>query len=201
MKILNIFLILIYTFLFSILGAILIALSIRLESFNVFVSLFDYLKSANNIRLGIGIAGLLIIFINISIAQLSLGKIQKEKTIAFDNTYGQVTVSLAAIEDYIKKLTSRISEIKEIRSSVIALKSGIEVNTRVSLYSGANIPEITEKIQNIIKMHLQEMLGIEEKPTIKIHVAKIVQQENPTKEQKTTKTPESGFKGEIEYGG
>lgn len=202
MRLFNIVAIFIYTLVFSIIGAVLIALSLRLESLDSIINLVTYLSHINNIRLGMALTGFLLILINISIAQLSIGRLQKHKTIAFENPYGQVTVSLSAIEDYIKKLTQKMVEIKEIRSNITATKSGIEVNAKVVLYSDANIPELTEKIQNAIRLRLQEMLGLEETVTIKVYVTKIVQKEKRIAQKDVIKeTTDSGFKGEIEYGG
>lgn len=201
MRLFNIVAIFVYTLVFSIIGAVLIALSLRLESLDSIINIVSYLSHTNNIRLGMALTGFLLILINISIAQLSIGKMQKHKTIAFENPYGQVTVSLSAIEDYIKKLTQKMAEIKEIRSNIMAAKSGIEVSTRAVLYSDANIPEVTEKIQNAIRVRLQEILGLEEAVTIKVHVTKIVQKEKSSAQKYATKeTDDSGFKGEIEYG-
>ncbi|MFH1853776.1 MAG: alkaline shock response membrane anchor protein AmaP [Candidatus Omnitrophota bacterium] len=197
MKIFSAIAIFIYTLLFSIVGAVLIALSLRTESLDVIVNIVSSLSHASNVRLGMALTGLLLIFINISIAQISLGKMRKHKTIAFDNPYGRVTVSLAAIEDYIKKLGNNMAEIKELRSSISANKKGVEVITKAVLYSGGNIPETTEKIQNAIRIKLQEMLGLEESVTIKVDVTKIAKREQ--KESIKTKE-ETGFKGEIEYG-
>lgn len=193
MKIFNMIVIFIYTLLFSVIGALLIALSLRTESLEAIIKIVTSLSHLNNVRFGMALVGLSLILVNISIAHLFLGKLKKRKTIAFENPYGQVTVTLAAIEDYIKKLTRKIIEIKEIKANVTAGKSGIEVVAKAVLYSGSNIPEVTEKIQNAIRLRLQEMLGIEETITVKIHVTKIVDKEKESEQQ-------SGFKGEIEYG-
>ena len=174
-----------------------------LESFDSVINIVGYLAHANNIRIGMALTGFFLILVNISIAQLSIGKLQRHKTIAFENPYGQVTLSLAAIEDYIKKLTHKMSEVKEIKSSIFAGKSGIEVIAKTMLYSDVNIPDVTEKIQNEIRLRLEEMLGIEEPISIKIHVTKILQREKGVEQKKediTQETEYKGFKGEIEYG-
>ncbi len=197
MRVFNIVAIFIYTLLFSMIGAILIALSLRTESLDSIITGFTYLSHMENIRMGLALTGAGLILVNISIAQLSIGKLKRHKTIAFENPYGQVTLSLSAIEDYIRKLTNSMTEIKEIRSNITAGKSGIEIVARAVLYSDINIPDVTEKIQNVIRLRLQEMLGIEEKVTIKIHVTKIVQRE---KGKIKAEPVQEGFKGEIEYG-
>ncbi|MFH1782387.1 MAG: alkaline shock response membrane anchor protein AmaP [Candidatus Omnitrophota bacterium] len=190
MKTFNMILIFIYTMIFSVIGALLIAISFHAEYFNLFKSLTDQISQQNNLRLGLAGLGFLMMVVNISIVQLSLNRLRKDKNIAFDNPYGRVTVSLTAIEDYIKKLTNEMSEVKEIKSSINSIKSGIEVNAKVILYSGFNIPEVTEKIQSAIKMRLQEMLGLEETVVIKVHVVKIISTE---KKHPTTDVPESGY--------
>ena len=201
MKLFNIIAIFIYTLIFSIIGAILIALSLRTASFDSVINMISYLAHANNTRFGMAVTGFFLILINISIAQLSMGKLQRHKTIAFENPHGEVTLSLSAIEDYIKKLTHKMPEIREVKSSISVGKSGLEVIAKAVLYSDVNIPEVTEKMQNAIRMRLEEMLGIEETVTIKVHVAKIVQREKGIEHKDTTKgTAEGGFKGEIEYG-
>ncbi len=96
-----------------------------------------------------------------------------------------------------RKLPTKMTEIKEMRTNITAGKSGVEITVRTTLYSDINIPEVTEKIQNLIRLRLQEILGIEEKVTIKIHVTKIVEREK-VKEKKEIAS--GGFKGEFEYG-
>lgn len=202
MKIFNIIAIFIYTLLFSVLGAVLIAFSLRTSSFESVLNIISNLSQAENIRMGMALTGLALIFINISIAQLSVGKLKKHKTVAFDNPYGQVTLSLSAIEDYVKKLTHTMTELNEFKANITAsTKSGIEVTARAELYSDVNIPEVTEKVQNAIRLRLQEIMGVEEKVTIKIHVTKIVQREKGVSQRYTKeKNEQTGFKGEIEYG-
>lgn len=202
MRIFSIIAIFVYTFLFCILGAFLIALSLRTASLDSVITVIDYLSKTENVRMWLALTGSLLVFINISIAQLSIGKLKKHKTIAFENPYGQVSLSLSAIEDYIKKLTGKMNEIKDIKTTITAGKKGVEIIARGVLYSDVNIPEVTEKIQNVIRLRLQEILGIEEKVTIRIHITKIAQREkaNEDKRIKEEVSGSGGFKGEIEYG-
>jgi len=202
MRIFNIIAIFIYTLIFSIIGAVLIALSLRAASLDSTLQLINYAAHTSNIKMGLALTGFLLIFINISIAQLSIGKLRKQRTIAFENPQGEVTLALPAIEDYIIKLASKMPEIRDIKSKIQVTKAGIEIIAKVALYSEVNIPEVTEKIQGAIHVRLQEMLGIEEKVTIKINVTKIVQKDKrlEKKQAKQQEVQQGGFKGEIEYG-
>ncbi len=204
MRVLGVIIVFICTLAFAIAGGLLVAFS-----FNLFTlqNLTDFLRQTlqiQDIRLIIGGMGLLLFIASIFIAQITLGKMQREKTIAFDNPDGRVTVSLSAIEDFVKRLSSSMTEIKDLRSNVIAGKKGIEIITRISLWADANIPQTTESIQAIIKNRIQEILGIEEPIVVRIHVGKIVQKEKRCLKRKekeeSEERPTTPFRGSIDYG-
>jgi len=141
-------------------------------------------QSSQNSRIIIGLSGALLILISFSFAQIILGKFQREKTIAFATSSGQVTISLSAVEDLIRRLSGVIPEVKELRPNVVANKKGILVDMRVVLRSEANIPELTSRLQDITKNKIQEVLGVEEQIIIRIHVAKIVHDEKDNRKKK-----------------
>jgi uncharacterized alkaline shock family protein YloU len=190
-----------YTIVFLILGGLLISISLNLIPQDMIIDTLNTFYTAKDVRLIAGITGLVIIFINIMVIQLTMGKIKRERTIAFENPDGQVTISLTAIEDFIKRAIKQLPEVKELKPFVRASKKGISIVNRCTLFSDVNIPETTEKIQNIVKLRVQEMLGVEDPISIKVHVTKISHKEEPQ-----AKTPEkdpkaSQFRGSIEYGG
>ncbi len=147
-------------------------------------NLLIFAQSSQNSRIIIGLSGTLLILISFSFAQIILGKFQREKTIAFATSSGQVTISLSAVEDLIRRLSGVIPEVKELRPNVVANKKGIIVDMRVVLRSEANIPELTCRLQDITKTKIQEVLGVEEQIIIRIHVAKIVHDEKDNRKKK-----------------
>ncbi len=109
-----------------------------------------------------------------------------------------MTVALSAIEDLIKRMSGVIPEIKELRPDVIANKKGILVDLRVILRSEANIPDLTSRLQEIIRQKIQEVLGVEEQIFIKIHVIKIASIDERDKRKKDSPSieptvPYSGY--------
>lgn len=163
----------IYTLVFILVGGILISLSLNLLSTEELMRVINYIYNDPNVRLYLGVAGAIFIIGGLLTAQISLNKMQMEKTIAFENPEGQVTVSLSAVEEFIKKSVREVSEVKEMRADVTANKKGINIACRATLFSDSNIPETTERIQGIVKSRVHEMLGVEETINIKIHVTKI----------------------------
>ena len=152
--------------------------------------LLFYLQSSLNYRIILALSGLLLIIISFSFAQLILSRFQREKTIAFPTSSGEVTIALSAVEDLIRRLAGIIPEIKELRPDVIATKKGIIVDIRVVLRAEANIPELTSRLQEITRSKIQEVLGIEEQIIIKIHVAKIIALEEKERRRKETEKEE-----------
>ena len=164
----------IYLCIYLLIGGVLIALSLDVFTNAQIMEWLNYICTAPNIKLAMAGVGVLFILVGIISAQVSFGKMKREKTFAFENPDGQVVVSLSAIEDLIKRIVKQIPQVKELKSTVVANKRGITVNSRATLFSDSNIPETTEKIQSMIKGKLLEMLGIEETINVKIHIAKLI---------------------------
>lgn len=188
-----------YTIVFLLIGVLFIVIALNMIPPEAISEVLDTIYSSANTRLALGITGILFVFISIMAAQIAMGKMQREKTIAFENPDGQVTISLSAIEDFIKRSLKQLPEVKELKPNVRAGKKGITIINRVTLFSDVHIPETTEKIQNIVKSRVQDMLGVEEPITIKVHVVKIAHKEEAAKDvKKDDKSPQ--FRGSIEYG-
>lgn len=187
-----------YTLIILMVGGLFIVIAANIIPLTYIIETLGTIYSNTDVRLILGVTGGLLIFIAIMIVQITVGIIKKEKTIAFENPDGQVTISLTAIEDFIKRAMKQLPEVKESRPNVRASKKGITIVNRVVLFSDVNIPETTEKIQNIVKSRVQDMLGVEEPVEIQINVVKIAHKEERAKDvKKDDKIPP--FRGTIEY--
>ena len=184
MRIFTVLGILFYAAIIILIGVVLIVFSLNLLQPQDIGNLLIYSQNSPNSRIIVGLSGLLLILISFSFAQLILGRFQREKTIAFTTSSGEVTIALSAVEDLIRKLGTVMPEIKELRPDVIATKKGIIVDLRVVLRSEANIPELTARLQDITRSKIQEVLGVEEQIIIKIHVIKIISMEEKEKKRK-----------------
>ena len=186
-----------YTLIILMLGALFVVIATNIIPLTYMVDMFGSVYSNTDFRWILGITGCLLIFIALMVVQITSGIIKKEKTIAFENPDGQVTISLTAIEDFIKRAMKQLPEVKESRPNVRASKRGITIINKVVLFSDVNIPETTEKIQNIVKSRVQDMLGVEEPVEIQVNVVKIAHKEERKDIKKEDKVPP--FRGTIEY--
>ncbi|MBL7069774.1 MAG: alkaline shock response membrane anchor protein AmaP [Candidatus Omnitrophica bacterium] len=192
-----------YTLILILLGACLILVALNFIPKESLINIINLIYLKPDLRIITGFAGLLLIGVSLLIIQIAIGRMEREKIIAFENPDGQVTVSLAAIEDFMRRLARQVPEIKELRPKVTATKKGIIVDAKVTLYSEISIPNITEKIQSIVKNRVQDMLGIEEAIIVKVHINKLAQREEPKKkkskrEKQEEQEEEPKYRG-IEY--
>src|SRR3990167_8947906 len=109
---------------------------------------------------------------------------------------GEVSIALAALEDLIKRIALQVPEVKSLRPDVVVGKKGFTVNLRLDLRSETSIPELTERLQELVKNKIREILrGIDEPIVVKIHVAKIVSGEEKKKSDSEPKEPAIPFYG------
>jgi len=177
---LKVFFVLVYFLVYLVIGGTLICVSLNACSAGDIQNAYDLLTAYDWARVLAGIIGAAIVVCGAFRSRAILSRVGKEKTIAFENPDGQVTVSLSAIEDFVKKSVHQFADVKELRSNVTANKRGINIECMATIFSDSNIPQTTEKIQSLVKSRVQEMLGVEEPINIKINVIKI----SPTKIRK-----------------
>lgn len=177
MKILSKISMLFFLVLFIAVGLFLVAVGLKLIPSESILNALDYIYAARDLRIGIFGVGALLIFISVAAYQFTIVRIHQQKNIAFNNPDGQVSISLSAIEEFIRRIGSSLPEVKDLKADCIATKKGIDISTKIIFWSDTNIPEVTEKIQSLIKTRVQEMLGIDEPIIVKVHVTKIANRE------------------------
>jgi uncharacterized alkaline shock family protein YloU len=141
----------------------------------------DTIYMDRNLRIIAGTIALGVILVSIMLENLIYGRRRMERTIAFDNVAGQVTVSLVALEDLIKSLTSQMPEVKDIKPFLTVGKKGIDAQVKLTLRSQVNIPELTARLQDLIRRKLEDSIGLEDKVSVRIHVAKMVLEDMKSK--------------------
>jgi hypothetical protein len=187
MRLFNVLGIVFYASVLILIGIGLIVFALNIVPPDYLSSLFAYAQNNLNSRIAVGLSGLLLILISFSFAQLILGRFQQERTIGVPTGSGELTISISVIEDLIKHFVVILPEIQEIRPDVIAAKKRIIVNLRVVLKSEANLLEVTNRLQEITRAKIKEMLeGLDLEIVLKIHIAKIIGREEKERRRKDT---------------
>jgi uncharacterized alkaline shock family protein YloU len=189
------FVIIFYIIVSALLGAVILSFSFNIMEINDLVLKLSTIYSSSNARIVLTASGIFFIVIALLLAQITSAKREREKTIAFNNPSGQVTITLFAVEDLIRKIGQELPQIKELKPNVVASKKrGIQVNLRLILRSETNIPEFTAQLQELVRNRIQEIFGIDEQIIVKIHVAKIITQPEKIKKKNETVIEEPEIK-------
>ena len=121
--------------------------------------------------------------------------------IAFDNPSGRVNVSLQAIEDMIKRVINKTPEVKEVKSKISASKKGLAIKITLILRAEGSIPEITSRVQELVKKRVQEAIGLEEPIDVAIHVGKILSDGGVEKRPSRREDPPKESQGNVPFPG
>jgi uncharacterized alkaline shock family protein YloU len=173
-----------YVLMISLVSGVVIFFVSRLVTLEDVYYYLDLAYNNTEIRMIVGIVAGALVVLSLIFERIIIAGRQRERTIAFDNPSGRVSVSLSAVEDLVRRLVYKMPDIKEVRPNIIATKKGIEIECRLILKADVNIPDLTLKLQELIKNRIQEILGLEEIIIVRIHVVKIISEESKGKRTK-----------------
>lgn len=160
---------------FWVAGSLVLGFALIFSFFGLFNSIesFDNVYSILTRRPWSLLFGLLFSAAGIFYIFMTLTTLRRNQYIAFENPSGEVTISVAAVEDFVYRTAKDFVEVKELYPSIKAKNNGVSICIRAVFWSGANIPEVTEKMQNEVKRQVQSILGIENIANVEIKVSKI----------------------------
>jgi len=174
MKLIKRLLALLYLILMVSSGSFLVMISVNALSTGRLVDILNIIYSDMSYQLTVASIGGVFIISGVLAYCRIIKNVNKSRIISFQNPDGEVTISISAIEDYVKKVVKDIHDIANVRSRVFFNRKGINISIDVTMKAGANIPEVTEKIQMELKNKVHAMLGVEEKVNVVMHVSKIM---------------------------
>ncbi len=157
-------------------GAGLVGIALDID----FISIKTYIDSIGMVidqsfivRTVVFLSGVLLILMFLRSLQKLFIHSKREKTIKTDTGNGQISITLTAIEDTIKKSLDDEEIISSIRPQIIPTKKDIIINLKLILRSEVNIKEFAKSIQTKIKSKLQAFLGKDTEMIINIEIRKI----------------------------
>lgn len=130
-----------------------------------------------------GVIGGVMVLLGLIVIFVAIQSVRPEEAVSIQNPEGEVRITFSAIEELLRKASRQIDGVKEIRPKVIAGKKGLEIFNRVSVGMGVSIPQVTVRIQDMVKSQVKGVLGIEEIAAIRIYVNKIVGEESSKEEE------------------
>jgi len=99
---------------------------------------------------------------------------KKERYLSFDGEGGTVSISTAAIRDYISKLAQEFPSVVRLNPRVIPRRNMIDIVVDLRVKPGPNIHEACELLQQRVRESVTNGLGISQIGRIEVSVKDIV---------------------------
>ncbi len=91
----------------------------------------------------------------------------------FENEGGKVEVRLSAATHYVRKLATEFPEIKTMNPILSGRGETLEIDLRLGLNAGAQIAELSQRVQDRMRDVLKHDLGLTAAPNINVTIVKI----------------------------
>ncbi|MBF0484810.1 MAG: alkaline shock response membrane anchor protein AmaP [Candidatus Omnitrophica bacterium] len=166
--------VLFYVTLVLFLGAFLLLFVGRVLDFGYIVKVLYKAYAFDQFRLIVAITAGVMLFINFLFYRFCSVNVRRDKIIAFDNPYGRVSVSLMALEESARRAILRLDEIKEVKANIEASRCCLRCRMKINLSKEVNIPELTSRVQALVRDKIQDAIGLEEKIEVTVYVSKIL---------------------------
>ncbi|MEX2356539.1 MAG: alkaline shock response membrane anchor protein AmaP [Thermaerobacterales bacterium] len=123
-------------------------------------------------RWTIGIVGLAFFVASIRLLYFVFRFRSMGETLVHETQLGEVQISLRAVENLVVRAGRQVEGVKELRARVDAGKQGIRVHLRGTVSQDVSIPEISDRLQNVIRRHVRNVVGVEVEE-IRVHIEDI----------------------------
>jgi hypothetical protein len=98
----------------------------------------------------------------------------RKRFISFESENGEVSISINAVRDFIRKLGDEFSAVISMDPQIRYEKKLICIDLNVKVQTGSRIPELSRMLQDRVRESIRDGLGIIEVREIKVKVQEIV---------------------------
>lgn len=96
--------------------------------------------------------------------------------------YGEVAISITAIENMIFRVVQQTQGIKDVSRKVSFTQDGLNITVKITVEPDVSMPAVTNELQAKVKEYVEEITGITVHE-VKVMVENIVTDQAPTKKQ------------------
>jgi len=125
---------------------------------------------------GVGAALLCLVLIYVLSA---IPRRKQQQYLSFDGDGGTVSISTAAIAEYVARVAGEFPTIVKMRPEVIPARNTIDIHAYIQIKDGPEIHEVCELLQKRIREVLAGNLGISDVRRVEISVKEIIAEFNP----------------------
>jgi len=119
-------------------------------------------------------AGLILVLIAVVYVSTFGPPSPRNRFISFESDNGEVSISVSAVRDFIRKLGDEFSAVVSMDPQIRYEKKLICIDLNVKVQTGSRVPELSQMLQDRVRESIRDGLGIVEVREIKVKVQEIV---------------------------
>lgn len=120
-----------------------------------------------------GYAGAALFFLGLLFILTGLRRRSRDRFLSFDTDGGTVSISTAAIAEYISKLAGEFPSIIRMKPRVVPGRNNVDIVVDVRVKSGPQIHELCEALQQRVRETMTTGLGVSQVRRVEISVSEI----------------------------
>jgi len=117
--------------------------------------------------------GLLFISVGLTFAKMFIKRGRETEAIIFHGEMGPIVISSLALDESVKKVLRRFSLVKDWKVKTGIDGRDVEIKLRLVLWSGENVPDLLNAIQQEIRDRIRKIIGPEGKLEILCDVIRV----------------------------
>ncbi len=99
---------------------------------------------------------------------------RKDTLVSVSNAeYGQINISMQAIDSIVRKSVAAIEDVKDVQSKIKSVPEGVALYLKVTVPHDISVPEVSARLQKEVKTYLEAISGLKVQE-VKVLVTNIV---------------------------
>ncbi len=159
MKPFNIFVQVFAVFAFLTLGSLLLIVAFHILALEDAVLQLQAIYDSGWRSFQTGLVGIVFILVGLAFARILVKHKRQAEALIYQSEIGPIVVSVAAIEDIVKKVLRHFHLIKEWKAKTRIDGKDVEIKLRLVLWSGARLHQFLQEVQEEVRQRVRKLLG------------------------------------------
>lgn len=150
----------IYTLLLTIVSGTMVLVAIAPEWVQPHVWFQDAMTTGRG-RFIVGLIGAAFFIVSVRLIVVPFKRRGGGQPVVHETALGEVSISLDAVENLVRKTARSIKGVREIKAVVSHTKDGLKILLSGTISPEVSVPEVSEEIQSQVRSYVKRVVGVE----------------------------------------
>lgn len=162
-----------FSFVMTILSALMLTIGFNLVQLNTVNEFFTMVYRQTDIGIAWIVGSILLLLISIRFLLWGNFKEKAPASVHQRNNHGDVKISLETISNLALKAAHRIRGLKDVKTKVTVKDEGLILSLKLNVEGDRPIPDLSEELQTTVKAYVEDIAGVPVSD-ITVYVANVV---------------------------